>query len=357
MGGCQETYRLCPPEGFKDIFLRHLCQYLAGKDDAPAVQRANDWLLVWDKDDKSSRWGNTFDPATDWGLYVNRKLEEAVIKGGFDAWHLDGPYYGDISVAENRGYKSGGPNQFLAWERQKQFYQRMKAMGRHGEAAQGFCAYPHGMSRITTSGYEEGDFGRLGMNGQILATRKGAYTFTKVYRPEQACTFVPVVAWSPDPNAPSMEPMEENAQFYNAYLAFCFGYGFEGRIFQRVAFEGPKSEAAIRRWLGFWKEHADYFKKGYLLHLREPDGKNIDAIAHYWQDRDTHQLLVVAYNPAQTELSETLILPEEIVPKGVWQTVSESGDVQSIQDGKLRVVVPANDATWYEMKLKKTQNP
>ncbi|HML74339.1 MAG TPA: hypothetical protein PKB02_07555 [Anaerohalosphaeraceae bacterium] len=340
-------------KGLKIYFYSIYVNTWRSKENAPQVQNNNDWLLIWGKDDKSARWGDTLDPGTDWGLYVNRKLEEAVVKGGFDAWHLDGPYYGDICVAENRGYKPGGPNQYLGWERQKQFYERMKTLGYHGEAAQGFCAYPHGMSRITTTGYEEGDFGRLGMWGQILATRKGAYTFTKVYRQEQAVTFVPVVPWSPNPDAPSMEPMEKNAEFYDAYLAYCFGYGFGGRIFQRVAFEGPKSEAAVRRWLGFWKKHYDYFSKGYLLHLREPDGEHIDAIAHYLNENNTHKLLVVVYNPLQIEQIDKLELPLSVIPDTIWEAVSEKGEKQTVSGKYLEVTVPAGNATWYEMSMSK----
>ena len=317
----------------------------------PKVQKDNDWELIWADDDESPRWGPTLDPGTDWGLFVNRKIEESIVNGGFDGWHLDGPYYGDVSVAENRGYKAGGPNQFIGWERQKQFYQRMKSLGYHGEAAQGFCGFPHGMNRITTTGYDEGDFGTMEMKGQILATRRGAYIFTKVYRPEQAITFIPVVAWSPEADAPCLEPMEENAELYEAYLSFCFGYGFEGRTFQRVAFEGPKSEAAVRRWLGFWKEHSDYFKKGYLLHLRIPDGENIDAVAHYLVDGESHKLLVVAYNPTEEELSDELSLPFDVVPGGSWRAACEDGGEQVVEDGKLKVTVGRMGAVWYELEF------
>ncbi|MBC8482019.1 MAG: hypothetical protein H8D47_05065 [Planctomycetes bacterium] len=318
----------------------------------PKAQQDNDWLIEWAKDDKSSRWGFTFDPATGWGPYVNRKLEETMKRGGFDSWHLDGPYYGDVCVAQGHGHKPGC-NQLLAWERLSSWYQRQRALGYHGEAAQGFCAYPHGMSRVTTTGYEEGDFGKLGMKGQILATRLGAYNFTKVYRPAQAVTFVPVMPWSGSKDAPSLEPMEEKVKLYNAYISFCFGYGFGGRIHQRVAFEGPKSKAAIQRWTGFWKDHTDYFFKGFLLHLRKPDGENIDAIAHYLVDGDSEKLLVVAYNPSDDEQSDELSLPFDVVSEGTWTAVSESGQKQIVDNGKLKVVVGGMDATWYELSLVK----
>ncbi|MDF7827079.1 hypothetical protein P4B35_23855, partial [Pontiellaceae bacterium B12227] len=108
-------------------------------DDPPQVLRDNDWELIWAQEDNSERWGPTLDPATGWGLFVNEKLEELITRGGFDSWHLDGPYYGDLCVAENRDYAAGG-NQVLAWERQVEFYQRMRELGLHGEAAQGFAA-------------------------------------------------------------------------------------------------------------------------------------------------------------------------------------------------------------------------
>jgi hypothetical protein len=145
--------------------------------------------------------------------------------------------------------------------------------------------------------------------------------------------------------------MEKNADFYDAYLAYCFGYGFGGRIFQRVAFEGPKSEAAVRRWVNFWKDHYDYFSKGYLLHLREPDGQHIDAIAHYLNEGDTHKLLVVAYNPAEKEQTDRLAIPLGVIPDAKWEVVSEQGEKRTVSGKFLDVTVPAGNATWYEMKI------
>jgi len=310
----------------------------------------NKWELVWDEDDNSERWGTTLCPGTDWGQYINMKMEEAMIKGGFDAWHLDGPYYGDISIAENRPYKAGGVNQPLAWERQTHFYRRMCANGFHGEAAQGFCAFAHGMSRITTTGYDEGDFGSLDMWGQILSTRRGAYKFTKIYRPEQATTFIPVVSWL---NGPCLEPMEEHAEEYNAYLANCFGYGFQGKCFQHLPWEGPKSKAAVQRWLNFWKMHSAFFENGFLLHVREPDGVKIDAVLHFIDDKTVTHILLVIYNPAEFEQQDCIKLPLDILnlPTDGWKGFSESGEEVSCNNGNIIVCVPARDATWYELHI------
>ncbi|MEI8310179.1 MAG: hypothetical protein WCH98_05425, partial [Verrucomicrobiota bacterium] len=262
------------PKGWDDV--RNLTDYAHGKGlqmsyytiyvntwrggDWPDVLKRNDWELRWAEDDKSSRWGVTLDPATGWGSFVNRKIEDSIVRGGFDAWHLDGPYYGDICVAENRGYLPGGPNQPLAWDQQVEFYCRMRARNIHGEAAQGFQAMAHGMSRITTTGYNEGDFGEMAIWEQISSNRKAAYGFTRLYRPEAAVNWIPVMPWSHKADAPSLMPLEEHVEEYDAYLANVYGYGFEGAPFLRVAFDGPMSRAVVGRWLGFWKAHADFFK-------------------------------------------------------------------------------------------------
>lgn len=313
----------------------------------PKAYTDNDWELIWADDDDSARWGTTLDPATGWGEWVNRKLPEAIEKGGFDAWHLDGPYYGDISVAENRPVKPCGPNQVLAWERQKAFYHTMRVAGIHGEAAQGFQAFAHGMSRITTTGYEEGDFGDKSIRQQILENRKSAYNFLKLYRPEQATTVLPVVAWSPEEDAPDLlVPMEEHADEYDAYLANIYGYGFEGKPFCKVPFEGPKSKAAVQRWLNFWKEHRAYFKDGYLIHLKEPDGEQVDAVMHLQDDGQKKKALVVAYNPAATEQSCELCLKMDGCD---WSYTAESGETGSATGGSLAVAVPPFNATWFEL--------
>ena len=254
-------------------------------------------------------------------------------------------------MAEGRPYRPGGPNQLLAWERQVEFYEKMKALGLSGEAAQGFCAFAHGMSRITTSGYDEGDFGNLGMWSQILSTRKGAYTFTYLYRQQQAASFIPVVSWL---NGPCLEPMEEHASEYNAYLANCFGYGFQGKAFQHVPYQGPKSQAVILRWLNFWKTHAGFFEKGFLLHVKEPDGKHLDAVMHILGDNDQTKALLVVFNPLEQPQEEDLSLPFEVVgfPHEGWTALSEAGEGIEVSQSCLHARVPGRDATWYKLNLK-----
>ena len=318
----------------------------------PRVDRENDWRIVWHPDDKSSRWGNTLDPAGDWGPFVNRKMEEAMRLGGFDAWHLDGPYYGDVNIAENRGCASG-TNQALAWQRQVAFYQRMLVHGWHGEAAQGFAAFANGMSRITTTGYVEGDFHSRPTWDLLWNTRKAAYFFTRLYRPEQATTFIPVWPWDFGTGAkPRWLPLEEHLEEYNASLGFVFGYGFEGKCYQKLSYDGPHSREIVTRWLTFWKEHAVFFKDGYLHHVREPDGERIDAVMHVVGEGAATRVLVVAFNPLGREQRDPLALPLACLGLGGknWQITGAAGAMAQVTGDVLDIVLPVYGVVWYEMR-------
>ncbi|MDF7827085.1 hypothetical protein P4B35_23885, partial [Pontiellaceae bacterium B12227] len=236
-------------------------------------------------------------------------------------------------------------------ERQVEFYQRMRELGLHGEAAQGFAAFANGMSRITTTGYCEEDFGKLSMRQQIQVNRRAAYNFTRIYSPGQATSNIPVVQWSPDENAPNMLPLDEHAAEYEAYLATVLGYGFDGKAYQRLAWDGPKSEAAVRRWIGFWKKYRAFFDDGYLLHVREPNGQKADAILHILEESGQKRGLLVAYNPMETEQAAQFDLPLEAAgwAPSDGQAVFENGKVLSFDENRIEITIPPFNATWAEL--------
>jgi hypothetical protein len=320
----------------------------------------NNWKMVWAEDDHSARWGETFDPASDWGPYVNRKIEETIFKGGFDNYALDGPYYGDVNIAENRGARAGGPNQALAWNRQKEFYQRMKAQNFHGEAAQGFPAFANGLSRVGTTDYNEGDFHARTILDQVFVNRRSAYHFVKLYRPEMASTFVPLYPWDfGSDEKPKMLPLEEHLVEYNAYLGFMYGYGFEGKPYMKFPYDGPRSKEIITRWLKFWKDHAQFFKEGDLLHVREPDGVRLDAIAHVMRESPEGpgasprlRALLVVYNPTVQSQTDSFEIPFALagMPMDGWRVCPNIGAPASMEDGKVILSVPPLDAAWCELQ-------
>ncbi|HEY0826453.1 MAG TPA: hypothetical protein VGE40_00005 [Bacilli bacterium] len=327
--------------------------YITMWDDMESKAAANNqWELIWAPEDNSMRWGRSLCPGSDWGPYVNAKLDEAVKLGGFDGVLLDSPYLGDACINTYHGHLPGSSSQAIGWKRQIEFYGRMQAAGYYVCAAQGFAAFAHGANRFATSGYDEGEFGTLGVWAQIMATRKGAYEFTKVYRQEQGEYYVPIVPWL---GGEGMEPLEEHAEEYNAYLANCFGYGFEGTTYQRLSYYGPKTEQIVKRWIGFWKTNAAYFKQGDLIHISKPDGKNLDAVLHLLQSEDETKALLVVYNPLEQEQTGVLKFPFfeiGLAANQQWAITDEADRSLSImRDDHLSVTVPRRNAIWLYLTL------
>ena len=337
------------PAGWDDI--RQLTGYAHGKglkigfytiyvsiwDDIKSRAIAdNQWRLEFAANDDSQRWGTSLCPASDWGPYVNRRILDAVEKGNFDGIALDGPYYGDVCMAENHGHAPGASSRYLAWKRQTELYEALRAENKFTFAAQGFCAFFHGLGRVGQTGYDEGDFSDKGIWEQILNTRRGAYEYTKVFRQEQGVYFIPGASWL---NGPSLEPYENNLEAYGAYLANCFGYGFDGACFQTVAFDGEKSRELIQKWIGFWKSHEGFFKEGYIIHLRKPDGFEPDAVFHIWGERG----LAVAYNPCEVIRDVNFNLP-----LGDWRALAEEEGVM-VSGTTLRITIPARGCRFVEV--------
>jgi hypothetical protein len=236
----------------------------------------------------------------------------------------------------------------------------MKAQGFHGEAAQAFPAFANGLSRVGTTGYNEGDFHTRTILDQVFVNRRSAYHFTKLYRPEMASTFVPLYPWDFGAGEkPKMLPLEEHLVEYNAYLGFVYGYGFEGKPYLKVPHDGPRSKEIVMRWLKFWKDHALFFKEGDLLHVRQPDGTRLDAVAHVMREPGAQagaaprlRALVVAYNPTETELSDSLEIPFSVAgfPQSGWQTVPGAGNPAFFTGEKLSITVSPLDTAWCELE-------
>ena len=109
------------------------------------------------------------------------------------------------------------------------------------------------------------------------------------------------------------------------------------------------------------KQKVEWFKKyreileSDVVHVRRPDGRNLDWMLHVNPELDNCGMLVV-YNPTGKPVSERLKV--NVYYTGLRNTASVMGaDGKSIQVSvqrdftiELNVVVPANGMSWYLLK-------
>lgn len=286
-------------------------------------------------------------PASGFGEYLEGKLVELVERGGFDALIFDGPYYGDVCHSVDHGHPPGAPSVEYSWAAQARIYRRLQAMGTYVMTAAGFNHFMHGANRISTSGYEEEWFARESIWDQILLVRRAAFRATLRMRQETMTFFVPGEAWL---NGPHLSPLEENADALDAYLGTMFGYGFGGGLYSRMPFEGPLSEAIVRKWMAFYLRYRDYFA-GDLLHVREPDGDGLDAVLHA-RAGDRPGGLLVVYNPLDEEITGTIDFDDagkRLLASGSWEVVDLAGDRTELTGNQIQLRVPPHGVVWREL--------
>ncbi len=94
---------------------------------------------------------------------------------------------------------------------------------------------------------------------------------------------------------------------YEQHLAQNFGSGV------RAAYRGPrlynsdKTRAVVKRWMEFYQAHREILESD-LIHVRRPDGNDIDMVLHV-NPALREKALAVVFDPADQAVSRTAKRP------------------------------------------------
>ncbi|NPV46439.1 MAG: hypothetical protein HPY69_05755 [Armatimonadetes bacterium] len=309
--------------------------------------------------DNPGNWTENACPASGWGAFLLERVREAVERGGFDGYDLDGPYdYWQSSppgfwcYAEDHGHPPGGGCRLPAWANTIQLYRQARARGLFLPTAAGPAHLAAGASRVAGSGaYEGSDTERRAPWHYAWWSRGLEYDSLQLWNPCQLCKVINLIPWL---GGLSLSPLEENLDLYNMHLGSAFGYGFDGMPSGELLWEGPGSEAVLKRWTRFYRDYERFFAEGDLLHVRRPDGIHLDAVAHVLPG-DPTRALVVAYNPTDREQSDAVRLPFGYaeLPDAGWRSESggEGGTFRVLPGGRLWVKLGPRGVGWCTLRL------
>ncbi len=270
---------------------------------------------------------------------------------GMDVIETDGPYHGFLCASTGHKYHRGlDDSQWVNWQKQLSFFHECRKRGIFINAPDWY--FLEGSNKIGM-GYREDNWS-LPRELQIVIARQNIYDGTWRKTPSMGWMMLPLVEYSGGGAAATLEPLSEHLREYGWHLAQNFGAGVQSCYRGPRLFDTDATEAVVKKWVSFYKAHRAILDSDFL-HLRRPDGRDLDYILHVNPQLEEKGLLMV-YNPLPEPVSRTLTLP--LYYTGLTENASiqeRDGRAQTIALGRqyrveLPVQVPADGVTWFLIK-------
>lgn len=242
--------------------------------------------------------------AATWSDEFVRRVLRFIDATGLDVVETDGPYHGSVCYSTHHAYHRGlADSQWTQWRRCNAFYYecRRRNVFIHTPDFYFFA----GANRCAM-GYREDNFS-LPRWQQILHARMNIFDGTFGKTPSMGWMFVPLVTYKGGGETATIEPLAQHLAEYEWYLAQNFGAGVQACYRGPRLFDTEETKALVRKWVGFYKRHRAILDSD-IIHVRRPDGRDIDAILHVNPQLPDRGLAMV-YNPTDQPIATVLKLP------------------------------------------------
>lgn len=277
------------------------------------------------------------------------KLFKFIDETGMDVIETDGPYHGYPCGATNHEYHDGAADSYYAqWKRQVEFFQGCMQRGMYIHAPDWY--YYCGSHR-SSFGYRESSV-FLPHQIKLMVARRDIF--------DGSVLKTPSMGWMWDPIAPGcgahtdMNPLSRHLDLYNLHLAQSFGSGAMYVWRNTVLYDDEASKMLVKKWVDFYKDHWQILQSD-ILHLRRPDGRDIDYFMHANSQIDEKGLLMV-FNPLDESVERTINLPLYYTGLQGTARISEQGrkgrkfKIDGLGNVKLPVHLGPKSVTWFLIK-------
>ncbi|MGE5296243.1 MAG: alpha-galactosidase [Solirubrobacterales bacterium] len=241
---------------------------------------------------------------SEWGREYFRRLRTFVEHTGIDIIEHDGSYPGDVCASTSHPGHSGLDDS--QW-RQRQviadFYHWCRERGVYLNVPDWYFLTGSNKSGM---GYREVNWS-LPRERQIILGRQNIYDGTWWKSPSMGWMFVPLTEYQGGGAAATLEPLSEHLDMYEAHLAQNFTSGVQACYRGPRLYDTDATRAVVRKWVDFYKAHRAILDSD-VIHVRRPDGRDIDCLLHVNPRLRTRGLAVV-HNPCDYEVTRELRLP------------------------------------------------
>jgi len=241
----------------------------------------------------ASEWADTYFPR------LFRFLDEV----GIDFIGVDGPYHGDVCASTKHAHHRGlEDSQWAQWERMTQYFRECLRQGRETTAPDWY--FLNG-SQSTGMGYRE-PADKLPSALRLLLFRQYIYDGTWDKTPPMGWIGLPIQPQRTNDPRAGLEPLHEHLDEYERYLAQSFASGAAVRISGARLYDADETKAMVKKWVA-WRERYRDILASDIIHVRRPDGRDIDCILHVNPALETKALAMV-FNPTDAPVHRALQL-------------------------------------------------
>lgn len=221
-----------------------------------------------------------------------------------DMIETDGPYHGDVCASNLHKHHGGlADSQSAQWRACVNFYHECRRRGIYINTPDLY--YLNGSNKCGM-GYRETNFS-LPRWRQILISRQNIYDGTFKKTPSMGWMFVPLVEYHGGGAAATFEPLSEHLAEYEWHLAQNFGSGVIACYRGPRLYDTEETKVVVKKWVDFYQKYREILASD-IIHVRRPDGKNIDCMMHV-NPQTKERALAMVYNPTDREQTTALKLP------------------------------------------------
>jgi hypothetical protein len=282
-----------------------------------------------------------------WGIAYFERIKRFIEATGLDLLEHDGSYPGDVCASTRHpGHRGLDDSQWTQWRQIADLYAWCRARGTYLNVPDYY--FLAGSSK-TAMGYRESNWS-LPRERQILLGRQNLYDGTWTKAPSMGWMFVPLVEYQGGGAAATLEPLSEHLDAYEAHLANNFGAGVQACYRGPRLYDTEATQAVVRRWVSWFKRYRGILESD-LIHLRRPDGRDVDCYLHVDPAHSPHALAVV-FNPLDTEARREVDLPLYYAGLRKYAQVREQEgrarrlSLDRVYEIRVPVRVPARGLTW-----------
>ena len=295
-----------------------------------------------------SPFGGSVCLASQWSDSYFPKVWEFIDQTGFGSLNPDGPYHGCPCASTDHKYHRGlEDSQWAQWEQQVKVFHEVQRRNMWAPAPDWY--FFNGQA-CTGMGYREAS-ANLPREQALLLYRQYIYDGTFFKTPSMGWMTIGLIpTYNADPRS-ILEPLSDNIEWYRLHLVQLLASGAQPTFRANRLYDTPETKAMVKEWVDWFKRYRDILTSD-LIHVRRPDGRDIDMMLHV-NPRLPQKGLAIFFNPLNEPMTREVTLP-------LYYTGLTSSAMIREQEGEaveykldsrfeivLTVTLPPRGVSWY----------